>query len=125
MKNRNFANRITIVIRHIENTQHLNRKEIAARIGVSPQMLRLYEQGSVTHPYAMTIFRLRDLSGFNARWLALGEGPRHGGEEPAKPLLDRKMQLPLRDRRSIDRIIEGLILLNRKQGRTPKGNIHS
>lgn len=56
----------------------LNKSELARRLGVSRATVTAWEVGAVHNLKHEHLFELSKLTGFSARWLATGEGPKKG-----------------------------------------------
>lgn len=54
---------------------NLNSRTVSARCGVSVQAVYAWQRGDINNLRAEHLFSLSDLTGFNARWIATGEGP--------------------------------------------------
>ncbi len=59
----------------IENSG-IDHRTVAQRCGVSAQAVYAWTRGEINNVRAEHLYPLADLTGFEARWIALGEGPR-------------------------------------------------
>ena len=50
--------------------------EVAAACGVTPQALSQWLSGTTANPKLEPLFLFADATGYEARWLAIGEGPK-------------------------------------------------
>lgn len=78
--------------RAIELSAH-NQKEIAAFCKVSPGALTQWKQGKVHNLKLENLYRLADITGFSARWLAIEEGPERSAELPGVQLTSHESAL--------------------------------
>ncbi len=52
----------------------ISKSELAKLIGVSPQAVGQMESGATKNPKPQHIFAIADVTGFEPRWIATGEG---------------------------------------------------
>ncbi|OLF82684.1 hypothetical protein AWH63_06680 [Marinobacter sp. C18] len=71
----------------------LPQKEIASYCGVSPGAVSQWKKGDVKNLKFENLYRLADITGFSARWLAIGEGPERSAELPGVQLTSHEAAL--------------------------------
>lgn len=83
-------------------------KSIAKRCGVSLQAVYSWQRGEVKNLRNNHLFALADATGFEARWIATGEGPERQGEpdQREKALLDLYRSSDSRGKTVILRVAE-------------------
>lgn len=69
----------------LEDGEH-NQVAIAAACGISRQAVSQWVNGKSTDPRPIHVFAIADLTGYSARWLATGKGPRKGKDEDVEAL---------------------------------------
>lgn len=71
----------------------LDQPALGRRIGVSKQAISALISGSTKAPTAENVFRIAEATGYEARWIVTGKGPRTK-QEAAMDLLDISMLSP-------------------------------
>lgn len=71
----------------------LDQPALARRIGVSKQAVSAMISGSTKDPTAENVFRIAEATGYEARWIVTGKGPRTK-KEAAMERLDISMLSP-------------------------------
>lgn len=80
---------------------------IADACGISVQAVYAWKRGEVKNLQGKNLFILADLTAFNARWIATGEGPeRPYADEKEKALLDLYRACDERGRATVVRAAE-------------------
>lgn len=69
------------------------QKDIADYCGVSPGSVTQWKNGQTKNLKFDNLYRLADLTGFSARWLAIGEGPERSVELPGVQLTSHESAL--------------------------------
>lgn len=81
-----LAERVKDAVSTVES--EMSVKQIAKACGVSVQSVYKWRRGETTHLKGETLVELAEISGFNARWIINGKGPRLGPQKDARTILD-------------------------------------
>lgn len=60
----------------------LSRAELAEKLGVTNATLTQWSKGDTKNLKLENLYNLADATGYSARWLAIGEGPKFGSDAP-------------------------------------------
>lgn len=74
-------------ILHAISHSPFNQTEVGTRCGISKQAISAIVTGKTKDPKPEHVFRIADITGFEARWIATGKGPMTNAEA-AKERLD-------------------------------------
>jgi len=69
------------------------QKDLAAECGVTPGAITQWKQGDVKNLKFENLYRMADMTGFSARWLAIGEGPERSADLPGVQLTSHESAL--------------------------------
>lgn len=90
-------------------------KDVAAACEVTPSSVSQWMAGNIKNLKFVSLYGLSDITGFSARWIALGEGPERTAELPGvrlasheAALLDIYRELSDRDKEMLFGIIRGM-----------------
>ena len=70
-----------------------NQTEIAKYCGVSKGAVSQWKKGDVKNLKFENLYRLADITGFSARWLAIEEGPERSADLPGVQLTSQEAAL--------------------------------
>ncbi len=95
-------------IRHAITVSDTDVRTIAKACNTSAQAVYAWMNGTVKDLRNANLFTLADITGFEARWIATGEGPEKtpGGEPRIKALVDLYQAADERGKATIYRVAE-------------------
>lgn len=72
-------------IQYARKQAGLNQTEFGKKVGVSKGAVSQWENDDIKNLRMINLFAIEDATGFNARWIALGQGPERVEEKGLPP----------------------------------------
>lgn len=80
-------------VKHAVDESGLTGEQIGVRIGCSREAISQWINGPTKNIKNELLFAFADVTGFRARWIATGEGPQRGCDEPAIEAIRRVVRV--------------------------------